>query len=196
MKKSLHLIVLLLILVAASGCEKLKKGTLEKMELWTSGNAYYSAKFIDEMEYSGPEGEIYVDPKFASNNIVKYYYYYHTDESPKSLGYTEGPHTDADGKKMWYHKDGRENAGSGGIWSDGLKSTNSQGGSSGGSGSTSCTDSFDSYTGDAQLDAYCGYAYIYRCQQGKSLNDPEVRAVCTYYNDIKTSSAPDCPYCK
>lgn len=73
---------------------------------------------------------------------------------------------------------------------------NSTGNGGNNTGSTSCPKQFDSYTNDAQLDAYCGYAWMYRCQQGKSLNDPAVKAVCTYYNDLKTSSAPSCPYCR
>lgn len=182
-----------LMMILNAGCgEKFKMGALETMELWSSGNAYYNAKFIDEDEYSGPTGEIYPDSKNTSNGVVKYYHYYHSDKSPKKLGYTEGPHTDADGRKMWYHKDGYTNPGSEGVWSDGQKSTG--GGTSGGGGT--CSSSYNSPTTDAQLDAFCGYAWLYRCQQGKSLSSPEVQAVCKSYNDLKTSSAPDCPYCK
>lgn len=181
-----------LVSILHTGCiEQFRVGTLETMELWASGNAYYNAKFINEDDYSDPIGQIYIDSKSVNNNLVRYYHYYHSDMSPRKLGYTEGPHTDSDGRKMWYNKSGDTNPGENGVWADGMKST----GSSGSSGK-GCTSSYVSPVNDAQLNAYCGYAWMYRCQQGKSLSSPEVQAVCQYYNDIKTSSAPDCPYCK
>lgn len=192
MKKTFQsLILFAFIFSIVSGCsEQFKKGALETMELWASGNAYYNAKFLDESEFTGTENVIYADPKNASNNLVKYYHYYHPDASPRKLGYTEGPHVDSDGRDMWYNKDGYTNPGEGGVWSNGQKSTGSGGAISG------CPSSYNNPIGDAQLDAYCGYAWLYRCQQGKPLSDPGVQAVCKAYNDIKTSSAPSCPYCK
>jgi hypothetical protein len=68
--------------------------------------------------------------------------------------------------------------------------------SGGGGGSGSCGSAYVSPTSDAQLDAYCGAAYAYRCLDGKSLSDPSVQSVCQSYDLIKTSSAPSCPYCK
>lgn len=181
-----------LILSATVGCERLIKGTLERLEYWSaSGNAYYSAKPLGD-EYAGPTGTIYPDP---SNNggSPSYYYFFHEDESPKSLGYTEGPHTDADGKTMFYHKDGYRTPGENGAWANGPRFS---GGLTGGGSSGTCAGSYQSPTSDAQLDAYCGAAYAYRCLDGKPLSDPAVQAVCEYYNDLKTASAPSCPYCK
>lgn len=65
----------------------------------------------------------------------------------------------------------------------------------GGSTSGVCATAYK-HLSDAQLDAYCGYAYAYRCLNGKPLSDPGVQSVCNSYNQIKTKSAPDCPYCK
>ncbi|MEO6522450.1 MAG: hypothetical protein ABIN91_12270 [Mucilaginibacter sp.] len=58
-----------------------------------------------------------------------------------------------------------------------------------------CTSSYKSIS-DAQLNAYCGAAYAYRCQDGKALSNSQVQSVCSSYNSIKTSSAPSCTYCK
>jgi hypothetical protein len=58
-----------------------------------------------------------------------------------------------------------------------------------------CTSSYKSIS-DAQLNAFCGAAYAYRCQDGKALSNSQVQSVCSSYNSIKTSSAPSCAYCK
>lgn len=197
MKKIIYLTVLLSVAFIQSGCEKTKRGALETMELWSSGNAYYNAKHIDESDFDGVDGSIYADPKNSPNNYVNYYHYYHSDMSPRKLGYTEGPHTDADGKKMYYDKRGYKNPGTNGVWSDGKKSTSSgASGGSGGGGGGACGSSYQSPTTDAQLDAFCGAAYAYRCLDGKPLSDPSVQSVCDSYNSIKTSNAPPCPYCQ
>lgn len=189
-RRAIQLFFFLFLLSTAFSCLRWKKGTLERMEYWPgTGSAYYSAKPLGD-DYSGPESVIYPDSKNSSNSLVHYYYYFWEDESPKSLGYTDGPHTDADGKEMFYHKDGYRTPGRNGIWKNGPQF------GSGGGGSGSCSGGYKSPTTDAQLDAYCGAAYAYRCLDGKSLNDPSVQAVCSYYNDLKTSSAPSCPYCK
>jgi hypothetical protein len=184
-----------LIMSTTVGCETFErfvKGTLERLEYWPgSGSAYYSAKPVGD-DYSGPTGTIYPDSKNGSG-YANYYYYFHPDESPKSLGYTEGPHYDSDGKTMYYHPDGYRNPGSGGVWANGIKFSGGPGSSS---SSGVCAGGYKSPTTDAQLDAYCGAAYAYRCLDGKPLSDPGVQAVCKYYNDIKTASAPSCPYCK
>jgi len=185
------------ILFATTGCEmfeRFMKGTLERLEYWPgTGSAYYSAKPMGD-DYSGPTGTIYPDSKNSGSGYAKYYYYFHEDESPKSLGYTEGPHYDSDGKTMYYHPDGYKNPGPNGVWSSGPRFSGGATGS--GSATGVCAGGYKSPTTDAQLDAYCGAAYAYRCLDGKPLSDPAVKAVCQYYNDIKTSSAPSCPYCK
>lgn len=58
-----------------------------------------------------------------------------------------------------------------------------------------CASSYKSPSSDAQLNAFCGAAYAYRCQDGKSLSNAQVQSVCSSYNSIKTSSAPSCSYC-
>lgn len=117
-------------------------------------------------------------------------YYYHIDESPKSLGYTEGPHYEDD-LTMWYHPDGYENPGEYGIWSNGPIT-----GNNGGGGNNSCTGNYTPASNDIQLDAFCAQAYALRCLDGKPLNDAQVQAACQTYNQIKEPSAPDCPYCQ
>jgi hypothetical protein len=181
-----------LLLLTTMSCERLIKGTLEKLELWSSGSAYYSAYPMGD-DYSGPTGSIYPDPNNSPNAYAKNYYYFHEDESPTSLGYKEGPHTDSKGT-FFYHPDGSKTPGENGVWSAGPRTSGGMGGGGGASGV--CAGGYKSPTNDAQLDAYCGAAYAYRCLDGKPLSDPGVQAVCTYYNDIKTSSAPSCPYCK
>ena len=141
---------------------------------------------------SGPTGTIYPDSK-NSGTIPQTYYYFHKDKSPKSLGYTEGPHYDSDGKTMYYNKSGNKTPGPNGVWANGPRFS---GGATGSTASGVCAGGYKSPTTDAQLDAYCGSAYAYRCLDGKPLSDPVVQAVCKYYNDIKTASAPSCPYCK
>lgn len=64
-----------------------------------------------------------------------------------------------------------------------------------GSGVGVCSGGYKFRTGDAQLDGYCGTAFNYRCNQGKSASDPGVRAVCQYYDDLKDASVAPCPYC-
>ena len=181
-----------LLLLTTVSCERLIKGTLEKLELWSTGSTYYSAYAMGD-DYSGPTGTIYPDPGNSPNNYANTYYYFHEDESPYSLGYKEGPHHDSKGS-FYYHPDGYKNAGEYGVWANGPKTSGGMGG--GGSASGVCAGGYKSPTTDAQLDAYCGAAYAYRCLDGKPLSDPGVQAVCTYYNDIKTSSAPSCPYCR
>ncbi|MFD0766458.1 hypothetical protein ACFQZI_16470 [Mucilaginibacter lutimaris] len=48
---------------------------------------------------------------------------------------------------------------------------------------------------DAQLDAFCGAAYAYRCLDGKSLSNNQVQAVCAQYNDLKEPGVAACGYC-
>src|SRR5688572_15155689 len=170
-----------LLLLTTMSCERLIKGTLEKLEYWTSGSAYYSAYPMGD-DYSGPVGTIYPDPANNPNSYVSTYYYFHEDESPSSLGYKEGPHHDSKGT-FFYHPDGYRNPGENGVWSSGPKFS---GGIGGGGSSGTCGNGYKSPTTDAQLDAYCGAAYAYRCLDGKPLSDPGVQAVCQYYNDIKT----------
>jgi hypothetical protein len=85
---------------------------------------------------------------------------------------------------------------SGSTTSGGTTSSITSGSTSGSTTSSSgvCSGGYVS-VGDAQLDAYCGAAYSYRCQSGKSVSSPEVQAVCQYYNDIKEPGVPSCPYC-
>ena len=192
MKKHFAILGLFMFSMLFNGCEKIKRGTLETMELWSSGKAYYNAKHIDQDSYSGPTEQFYDDENNSSNNMVNKYYYYHTDESPKSLGYTEGPHYE-DGYTMWYHPDGYENAGDNGAWSGGASSNNNGGG---GGGNSSCTGGYTPASSDIQLDAFCAQAYAFRCLDGKALSDPQVQAACQTYNQIKEPDAPSCPYCQ
>lgn len=70
MKKHFPILVLFLFSLLFVSCEKTKRGTLETMELWSNGKAYYNAKHIDQDEYSGPTEEIYQDENNSSNNMV------------------------------------------------------------------------------------------------------------------------------
>ncbi|WP_448700544.1 hypothetical protein ACFGVR_01145 [Mucilaginibacter sp. AW1-3] len=68
--------------------------------------------------------------------------------------------------------------------------------SSSSSSSGVCSGSYKSPVKDAQLDAFCGAAYAYRCLDKKALSNSQVQSVCSSYNSLKVSSAPECGYCK
>ncbi|WP_224998986.1 hypothetical protein [Cesiribacter sp. SM1] len=151
-------------------------GGLYFKDLQKTGTNKYKAKIIQsDVRWSNAQ----------LKNVLQSYTYTDTEITVEEDGLTLSEVNDWD---IHFNKI----SGAGGSTGDNGGST----GGTGGTGSTNCSSTFDSYTNDAQLDAYCGYAWMYRCQQGKSLDDPAVKAVCTYYNDLKTSSAPDCPYCK
>ncbi|MBC7411172.1 MAG: hypothetical protein H7331_01795 [Bacteroidia bacterium] len=115
----------LLITLSFYSCKKNKKGTLEKLEFWTaSGSKYYSAKVMADNP-PAIKGQEYEDPSNSPSKSPNYYYYYWADKSPKDLGYTEGPHTDSDGKPMYYATSSGKTAGSNGHWGSGSSSSSS-----------------------------------------------------------------------
>jgi hypothetical protein len=63
------------------------------------------------------------------------------------------------------------------------------------SSSGTCTGGYKSPVKDAQLDAFCGAAYAYRCLDGKSLSNSQVQSVCSSYNSLKVSGVASCSYC-
>ncbi|MBB5397348.1 MULTISPECIES: hypothetical protein [unclassified Mucilaginibacter] len=58
-----------------------------------------------------------------------------------------------------------------------------------------CADGY-THLSDAQLDAFCGAAYAYRCLDGKPLSNNQVQAVCAQYDDLKEPGVPACGFCK
>ncbi|KAA9331423.1 hypothetical protein F0P96_14360 [Hymenobacter busanensis] len=112
-----------------------------------------------------------------------YYEEFYEDKSCKELGYSYN------GGMNWsYSSTSNTTPGKYGKWG------NSTSGSGGG-GSGTCSGSYVSPSSDAQLNAYCGAAYTYRCTQGMSVTSPQVKAVCQYYQDIKVAGVPNCSYC-
>jgi hypothetical protein len=67
--------------------------------------------------------------------------------------------------------------------------------SSSSSSSGVCSGSYKSPVKDAQLDAFCGAAYAYRCLDGKALSNSQVQSVCSTYNSLKVSGVASCSYC-
>jgi len=63
------------------------------------------------------------------------------------------------------------------------------------SSSSVCTGGYKSPVKDAQLDAFCGAAYAYRCLDGKALSNSQVQSVCSSYNSLKVSGVASCGYC-
>ncbi|MEQ1732868.1 MAG: hypothetical protein ABL940_04300 [Bacteroidia bacterium] len=121
----MKLVTLIIATLLLTSCAKSKKGTLEKMEYWTaSGSKYYSAKVMADNP-PAIKGQEYEDPSNSPSRSPNYYYYYWADKSPKDLGYTEGPHTDSDGKTMYYATSSGKTAGSNGHWGSGSSSSSS-----------------------------------------------------------------------
>ncbi|MFA6247606.1 MAG: hypothetical protein WC615_11740 [Mucilaginibacter sp.] len=58
-----------------------------------------------------------------------------------------------------------------------------------------CADAYK-HIDDAQLDAFCGAAYAYRCLDEKPLSSQQVQAVCAQYDDLKEPGVAACGYCK
>ncbi|MGZ5282905.1 MAG: hypothetical protein ACXWEY_11575 [Bacteroidia bacterium] len=162
---------------------------LELKRIENHGNGpvnYYYAIIVDDDIYEpGKEFEY----KKVDNRYLWIGYYW-PDESVRGLGYK---HTCDANDEVEYHSQDECNStkpGENGHWKD-------EGNNSGGGGNNSgvCAGEYQK-VGDAQLDAYCGAAYAYRCKDGKPLSDPQVQAVCKTYNDMKEPGVPDCPYCK
>lgn len=162
----------LLLGVLLSSCTKEKTGTCETSFINYQGYRIYDCtenkeKYLCESTSSGFEQAFYADKP-----------------SCKSLGYG---YQESDGDWV-YSSTSNGTPGANGKWGSG--------GSGGGGSTGTCSGSYKSPTSDAQLNAWCGAAYSYRCQQGKSLSDPSVKAVCQTYNDWREPGVPDCGYCK
>lgn len=161
-----------IVLLANFSCSKEKKGTCESSYVNYQGYRLYTCE-EDVKQYLCDNNSSSFQDAFYSDN-----------RSCSSLGYG---YQKSDGK--WQYSD-QDNVtpGANGKWGSGS-------GSSGGSSGT-CSGSYKSPSSDAQLNAWCGAAYTYRCSYGKPLSDPNVKAVCEYYNNFREPGVQDCSYCK
>lgn len=161
--------LLLIVSCIFFSCEKEKKGTCETSLINYQGVRIYTCEENKE-DWLCDETDYDYDQAFYANT------------SCSDLGYS---YQDTDGSWQ-YSSSSNVKPGSFGKWGDGI---------AGGGGSGTCSGDYVSPVSDAQLDAYCGAAYAYRCLDGKSLSDAGVQAVCQYYETMKEPGVPACSYC-